>query len=258
MAGSDLVEPSLLINRTDTRSNLYRYTDVAAHKLRSSLFSFTNQANNYCEKATVPVRQFIRPYHQSGGAYRWYGLADALNLSVSLCSLVYTLRHAYEQSSEFLTPQEFKLSLQEFHEAEKTPEGLALTALFTVFLVGFSTLGSYYDENKDAPWVKPLVFYWPYVRDICKEYKWTGKGEWAAFSLMLQYGVADQSFLMQLMFPAMVLGGTLSAINRVWLRWIRDARKEMVRNNLDLIEGIKAPLHLLDTGQRRILSRGSC
>ena len=68
MAGSDLVEPSLLINRTDTRSNLYRYTDVAAHKLRSSLFSFTNQANNYCEKATVPVRQFIRPYHQSGGA----------------------------------------------------------------------------------------------------------------------------------------------------------------------------------------------
>lgn len=246
MPDVSLVASSLSINRSDTDSILSRYTDVASHKLRASLFSFTNQANNYSEKASVPVRKFIRPHHQSGSVYRWYGLADVLNLSVSLCSLLYTLRHAYEQSSQFLTPQEFKQSLQEFHEAEKTPEGFFLATIFTFFLVGFSTLGSHYDENKDAPWVKHLVFYWPYVRDICKEYKWTAKGQWAAFSLMLEYGVAQQSFLIQLMFPLMVIGGTLSAINRVWLRWIRDARKEMVRNNLDLIEGIKAPLHLLD------------
>ncbi len=246
MAGNDIAAPPLSANHLDTHSNRSRFPDVALHKLRSSLFNFTTQANTACEKVTVPVRQFIRPHHQSGRAYRWYGLADALNLSVSLCTLGYTLKHAYQQSSQLLTPQEFQLSLKEFHDAEKTPEGLTLAILFTVFLVGFSVLGSYYDENKDAPWVKDLVFYWPYVRDASKQYKWTGKGEWAAMSLLLQYGFAQQAYLIQLMFPLMLIGGTISAINRIWLRWMRDKRKDMVRSNLDLIEGIKAPLHQLD------------
>ena len=220
--------------------------NTATTTIHNGLFRYTTTANEYCEKATTPVREFIRPHHQSGLAYRCYGLADALNLSVSLCSLWYTLGHAYQQSSQILSADEFQLSLKEFHEAEKTPEGLSLAVLFTLFLVGFSVLGSYYDEKKDHPWVKTLTDYWPYVRDAAKQYKWTSKGGWAGLSLLLQYGSAQQDFLVKLMFPIMVIGGTLTAINRIWLRWMRDNRKDMVKSNLDLIEGVKASLHTLD------------
>lgn len=246
MAGNRVAGPPLSTNYSDTHSNSSSLSDKALHTLRPSLFRFTTKANQYCEQATVPVRQYIRPYHQSGSAYRWYGMADAINLSVSLCSLFYLFKHAYQHSSQILSPQEFQLALNEFHEAEKTPEGLGLAVLFSVFLVGFSTLGSFYDEKKDAPWVKHLVFYWPYVRDAGKQLKWWDKGWWAFLMLMLQYGVMQQEFILQIFFPLALIGGIFSAINRVWLRWVRDQRKDMVKVNLDVIEGLKAPLHQLD------------
>ncbi|NDH67529.1 MAG: hypothetical protein EBY22_06405, partial [Gammaproteobacteria bacterium] len=117
---------------------------------------------------------------------------------------------------------------------------------FTVFLVGFSTLGSHYDENRDEPWVKNFVFLWPFFRTAGKQIKWWAKGWWALLSLLLQYQFAQQDFLIQLFFPLAMLGGIFAAMNSVWLRWMRDQRKEMVKNNLTLIEGLKSPLHILD------------
>lgn len=222
------------------------FPNVALRKIRSSLFSFTAQSNQSCERITNPVREFIRPYQQTGNVLRWYGVADAINLSFSLCGLYYFLRHAYQNYDQMMSPQVFSLSTQEFHEAENTPEGLALAVLFTVFLVGFSTLGSHYDPKKDQPWVKNLVLIWPYFRTAGKQLKWWGKGWWAFLSLLLQYDVVQQDFLIQIMYPLAVMGGIFAAINSMWLRWMRDQRKEMVKSNLDLVEGIKSPLHQLD------------
>ncbi|NDH67239.1 MAG: hypothetical protein EBY22_04905 [Gammaproteobacteria bacterium] len=42
------------------------FPNVALHKLRASLFSCTTQANQTCENLTNPVREFIRPYQQTG------------------------------------------------------------------------------------------------------------------------------------------------------------------------------------------------
>lgn len=226
--------------------NDHSFYNKAVRKFDYALFSYTNKANQVTEAVTNPVREFIRPYHQNGSAYKAYGLADATNLSISLCSLYYTLKHAYLHSSKFFDTDEFKFSSKEMHTAEGTPEGLTWIVLFSVFLIGFSTLGSFYDENKDKPWVKNLVFLWPYARDACKQIKWWTKGWWALSGLLIQYQVAEQSFLIQLVFPLAVIGGIFSAINRIWLRWMRDSRKDMVKNNLDLVEGIKTSLHHLE------------
>ena len=222
------------------------FPNVALHKLRASLFSCTTQANQTCENLTNPVREFIRPYQQTGNVLRWYGVADAINLSFSLCGMYYFFKHSYQNYGQMLSPQVFQLSTRELHAAENTPEGLALAVLFTVFLVGFSTLGSHYDENRDEPWVKNFVFLWPFFRTVGKQIKWWAKGWWALLSLLLQYQVAQQDFLIQLFFPLAMLGGIFAAMNSVWLRWMRDQRKEMVKNNLTLIEGLKSPLHILD------------
>ncbi len=222
------------------------FSNAALHKLRASLFSCTTQANQTCENLTNPVREFIRPYQQTGNVLRWYGVADAINLSFSLCGMYYFFKHSYQNYGQMLSPQVFQLSTHELHAAESTPEGLALAVLFTVFLVGFSTLGSHYDENRDEPWVKNFVFLWPFFRTAGKQIKWWAKGWWALLSLLLQYQVAQQDFLIQLFFPLAMLGGIFAAMNSVWLRWMRDQRKEMVKNNLTLIEGLKSPLHILD------------
>ena len=222
------------------------FSNAALHKLRASLFSCTTQANQTCENLTNPVREFIRPCQQTGNVLRWYGVADAINLSFSLCGMYYFFKHSYQNYGQMLSPQVFQLSTHELHAAENTPEGLALAVLFTVFLVGFSTLGSHYDENRDEPWVKNFVFLWPFFRTAGKQIKWWAKGWWALLSLLLQYQVAQQDFLIQLFFPLAMLGGIFAAMNSVWLRWMRDQRKEMVKNNLTLIEGLKSPLHILD------------
>ncbi len=227
-------------------SNFSNFSNAALHKLRASLFSCTTQANQTCENLTNPVREFIRPYQQTGNVLRWYGVADAINLSFSLCGMYYFFKHSYQNYGQMLSPQVFQLSTHELHAAENTPEGLALAVLFTVFLVGFSTLGSHYDENRDEPWVKNFVFLWPFFRTAGKQIKWWAKGWWALLSLLLQYQVAQQDFLIQLFFPLAMLGGIFAAMNSVWLRWMRDQRKEMVKNNLTLIEGLKSPLHILD------------
>ena len=84
-------------NHSDTLVNRYNIPSVALAKLHSSLFSFNSQANELCERVTNPVREFIRPFHQTGSAYRCYGIADAINLSFSLFSLGYFFQHAYQQ-----------------------------------------------------------------------------------------------------------------------------------------------------------------
>ncbi|MGV3739779.1 MAG: hypothetical protein ACO1N3_00595 [Gammaproteobacteria bacterium] len=234
------------ISSPKTRANSSTFSDIAVRKLDSALFSYTSKVNQVTNAVTNPVREFIRPYHQNGSAYRPYAVADATNLSISLCSLYYTLKHAYQQSNKFFDTGEFQSATNEMHAAESTPEGLTWIVLFTVFLVGFSTLGSFYDENKDKPWVKNLVFLWPYARDAGKQFKWWSKGWWALSGLLIHYKVAQQNYLIQLIFPLAIIGGIFSAINRIWLRWMRDQRKDMVKNNLDLIEGIKTSLHHLD------------
>ena len=229
------------------------FYETAYRRVDSALFSFTNKSNQACEKATNHVREFIRPYHQSGFAYRAYGVADATNLSISLCSLFYTLKHAFEHAGSFFSLSEFQNSAGDVHNLETTPEGLTSVVLFTVFLVGFSTLGSSFDEHKNKPWVKHLVFLWPYARDAGKQLKWWTKGWWALCGLLLQYAVVEQNFLIQIFFPLAVIGGIFSAINRIWLRWMRDARKDMVKNNLDLIEGIKTSLHYLEKKPKSLI-----
>ena len=248
MAGNSVDTRSAPTHPTQPVSSVQNsnFPNVAMRELRASLFRFTTQANQTCENLTNTVREFIQPYQQTGNVLRWYGFADAVNLSFSLCGMYYIFKHAYQNYDQMLSPQIFQLSVHELHAAENTPEGLALAVLFTVFLVGFSTLGSHYDEKRDEPWVKNLVFLWPFFRTVCKQIKWWAKGWWALISLLLQYQVAQQDFLIQLFFPLAMLGGIFAAMNSVWLRWMRDQRKEMVKNNLTLIEGLKSPLHILD------------
>lgn len=251
MAGNS-IDIQTALNPQDPHSSSFSH--IAYHKVRSSLFQFNAAAGQYCEKVTDPIRDFIRPYQQTGNVHRWYGFVDAINLSISLSSLLYVFRHAARYSSQILAPDEFQLAVNELHEAEKTPEGLTWVVLFSVFLVGFSTLGNFYDEKKDAPWVKYLVFLWPHVRTAGKQIKWWLKGWWALLALLLQYQVAEQNLLIQLFFPLAILGGIFAAINSVWLRWMRDNRKDMVKNNLELIEGIKSSLHQLEKLPKSLLS----
>ena len=207
---------------------------------------FNSKLHSYTEITSNKVRTHIQPWHETGNVLRLYGMADALNISFSLCSLVFMLSDAAQHYDHLFEDDESAHAANAFHAAEKTNIGLALTTLFTVSLMLFSALGSHYDKDKDSPFLKYLFNWWPYVRTVLKQIKWWTKGFWALFSLLLQYGYFQQDLLIQIFFPLAAVGSMTAAVNAFLLRSFRDGRKKMVTANLAMLESISSAYHELD------------
>lgn len=220
----------------------YVWTTVSRYSWDSAV-----AINNSVEAATDSMRRFIKPYHESGIAYRIYGVADGINLIFSMFNLWYLFKHAWQHSLDILAPSELKVALTEFHEAEKTFEGWLSTVILAALWVAFSTIGSTFVEKQDHPSVKVFAFLLPHARTVLKQLKWTFKGLRALFAVFLHYGI-DQTFLVKLLFPMAAVIGLIAMINSVVLRMIRDTRKNMVKTNIDLNKQIvesKSLLHQL-------------
>ncbi len=266
MAGNNL-ENSLLQAPSSPSLHSLRYQNNSSHPPASfSLLSYTaakwrdawtavgsyswNAAvavNDTVEAATDGMRRFIKPYHESGIAYRIYGVADGINLIFSMFNLWYLFKHAWQCNLDILTPNEIKVALAEFHAAEKTLEGYISTVILFALWVIFSFVGSTFVEKQDHPNVKVFAFLLPHARTVLKQLKWTFKGLRSLFAVFLHYGI-DQTCLIKLLFPMAAVIGLMAMVNSVVLRTIRDTRKNMVKTNIDINKQIvesKSLLHQL-------------
>ncbi|MCR9191464.1 MAG: hypothetical protein NXI01_02240 [Gammaproteobacteria bacterium] len=239
---SDLIDTTTIPPYTDPSSPAHAPHIPSDPHADTALFSL-NRLTRAFYQVTDRVTDFIKPHAVSGDAYRGYGVADGTNLALSYGYIPRVFSHAYHHTADVLSPQTFQVAMGEFHESEKTAEGFAFASVFTVFIVAFSTLGST-ATKKDGPRQQWLAFLWPYVRDMLKEIKWTLKGVWAVLLLALQYG-ASQALLANAFFPMIVIAGAIAVINRLWLRWMRDSRKDLVKVNIALKEQIAESKSLL-------------
>jgi len=160
-----------------------------------------------------------------------YAAEDAANLIFSYFSLSFAFRDSFAEHSD-------SASAQEFHDYEATPEGLAVTIACAAFLVLFSSLGTYFGEldNKNL-FQHYVALIWPYIRDMLKALKWAYKGIRSTLMLILQF-VGHKELLFHLLFPIAIALGVLAVLNRVWLRAMKNERREMMKYNDALCDEI--------------------
>ncbi|PJD92396.1 MAG: hypothetical protein CK424_05670 [Legionella sp.] len=236
---------SSIPNNHFSLSSSFSWISFSATSVKDSAWRSAVAINDAVEAATDRMRSFIKPYHESGVAYRAYGVADGINLIFSLFNLWYLFKHAWQRSLDILTPNELTIALKEFHDAENTLEGFWSTLVLTLLWVAFSTIGSTFVEKQDYPFVKTAAFLLSHARTMLKQLKWTFKGLRALFALVLYYGV-DQGLLVNLFFPLAAVIGIAAMVNSVILRVIRDTRKDKVKANCELNKQIiesKSLLH---------------
>ncbi|MDP3562302.1 MAG: hypothetical protein Q8R83_09025 [Legionellaceae bacterium] len=163
-----------------------------------------------------------------------YAAEDAANLVFSLFSLGFAFNDAFHERND-------GGSGNEYHEFESSLEGLIITIVGTVFLVTFSSLGTYFadvDPN-ESPFKYYIYICWNYLRDTFKPLKWAYKGIRSTLTLILR--LTDNSpLLFHLLFPITISFGILAVIARIWLRSMKTDRKLMMKQNEVLCEEIYA------------------
>lgn len=168
-----------------------------------------------------------------------YAAEDAINLAFSFFRLGFAMNDAFLEHHD--------ASSVEFGHFEATPEGLAITIAGSAFLFLFSSLGTYFadaDPDKDGLFFYALGVFWSYLRDMLKAMKWAYKGFRSALLLVLMLS-GHTALLYHILFPLTIVVGILAALNRVAIRYIRNRRKDMQKENEGLAADILATFHAL-------------
>lgn len=197
------------------------------------------------------IQNYARSCHSSRLIYGLYGVTDGINLFYSLCNLFFLFRHAYQHVDGFLSAQESQYSSADFHDAENTTTGFLITCSLAVLLVGYAACGSYFDadDTQNPEYLRQMAFYYPYIRDALKLEKWWSKGVRNILAIATQY-IGHPDVLTSLFLPLSIGLGALALLNKAWLRWMRDQRKDMMKiNNASYEKIIKARevIHFLDS-----------
>ncbi len=170
-----------------------------------------------------------------------YAIEDAKNLASSFCSIGFAMNSAFHEHSD-------SNSTSDFYDFIDTPEGLAITIAGTTTLVLLSALGTYYadaDPKKNGLFVYFLGIIWPYIRDALKAMKWAYKGIRSTLMLVLKYS-GNAALLYHILFPITIVLGVLAVLVRIWIRQMRNKRKDMMRDNELLSAEIIAQCNLLN------------
>ena len=213
--------------------------------------SFYNSTTNSLNTLTKQICGVIKPYDKSRYITGFQSLCDSTNLwYTSCCSLYFSYRDAYNQSSTVLDPQSFQLSSKEFHDFELTPEGFATTLGLGLALISFCFIGSIADkDDENSHWIlRWMNFLLPYIRIFLKQIKWVFKAIRFVLSTLVQLG-CHKEILIHLLFPLAAVMAIASVANRIWLRRMQDTRKKLQRDNTKLSEDIllsKTLVHELD------------
>ncbi len=122
------------------------------------------------------------------------------------------------------------------HEIMRTPGAIIGIALETLLLISISVLASIYEkkENNEES-IQLIVNLSPYLREIIKGLKNAYKG-WRSLALAI---TLLGSSLVSLVIPLGIILGVFAAIIRSLLLKMKENRKAMMKDNLDLIKKLK-------------------
>jgi hypothetical protein len=163
-----------------------------------------------------------------------FGLLDGVTLSNSLVKYAFDL---YTTNSSIS-------SSDEMHDFMVTNAGMISVFGSSLFIVMLSVISNVYGE-KDAKedskkstslLNEQIVFIWPYLRDMMKSLKNAYKG---LRSTLIAFDAISDRNLNSMLLPLGIFLGVMSMLNRGLLRYMRDERKKMMKDNNKLLEEIQ-------------------
>lgn len=170
--------------------------------------------------------------HKTRAAYYPYALLDGLSLSYSM--LKYTFNMLNINSDVVL------------HNFMAKPWGITTIVAESLFLMGFSFLACYFDDESDTALKRWIANAWPYVRDVLKAAKNSYKGLKSTFKIAQMLGAQNLS---SFLIPVSLIIGVIGALNRVVLRSIRSERKDLQTKNTNLKAEIQAAIDAAQNGK---------
>ena len=162
--------------------------------------------------------------------YGLYGLLDGLSTSFRMLKYTFDIYYANSHLS----------SADVLHDFLLTPEGIVIVVFESLVLAGLAMSGNVFDDDsvKDQPtWKKTTATFWRYFRDLLKALKNAYKGVRNVFVFVDLLAVGQS--LSYLVLPLGLALGALSAINRMFIRFMRDERKVKMKQNEALLKDIK-------------------
>ncbi|MFI4919091.1 MAG: hypothetical protein ACHP65_06010 [Legionellales bacterium] len=138
------------------------------------------------------------------------------------------------------------------HDALMTPAGIAIAAAESLFLVSFSLLACLYDGETGDVAKEFIVTAWPYFRAVMKGLKNAYKG-WR--SAVIAFNVISSLDLKYIITPVGLVLGIVAAINRFFLCFMVEERKNMMKMNVAFLWK-KQHVHSLTQKQREALLAG--
>jgi hypothetical protein len=175
----------------------------------------------------------VKSLKERKGAYRGfataYAEADAISFGFGNIKQVISFIDSYYEHSD-------SHASREFHEFEATPEGLAITIVSILALMIVAGIGTFYadDENLNENVVKYcIVKFYPYLRDMLQAIKWGYKGIRSTLNVIFHF-IGHHELILKLLFPIGLALAVLSVLNRLFLRWMRNSRKQVQSENREL------------------------
>lgn len=168
--------------------------------------------------------------------YYGYAVLDSLSSSYSMFKYFFDV---------FLAPPSNNNN-DLMHEIMLTPGGIAGITLESLFLVGFSLLSCHFDDAEEGTLKRNISESWPYFRDMIKALKNAYKGSRGTLQAVARLEGSNFNALIN---PVGITLGVLTIANRLWLRYMVEERKKMMKINAELLVTIKK-LDLLNKGER--------
>jgi hypothetical protein len=172
---------------------------------------------NLCKtkKESSFLDDFVVWLNDNRSVYFLFGSLDGINLILSIIKLVHV----------------WKLSLViDFFSADDW-----ILPVVAILFGLFAALGSWCEKNSANPIASFIAESWTYIRDVLKALKWTYKGVNNIIRTLIMLDLAKES-LANYLFPCGIAIALFAAVNRLYIRSIRDARNKIQENNADIIK----------------------
>ena len=209
---SDQPSPSSVPPETDTTAT----KNQAPPKKKETIFDWLDQE----------TRKIGKSVNESKFHLGMYGGYDGCSTAYSIEKLMF----------DFFFNAGPRPSADIMHDWMLTPEGIAATASWSVFVIGFSVLGNVF-KKKDEGIQGAIARLQPYFRVVMKGLKNSYKG---IRSTLQAASLLSGEDLRHLMLPLGLALGIISVANRLWYQQMVDKRKAAQDNNDSIYNKIQA------------------
>lgn len=160
-----------------------------------------------------------------------YAVEDTVSFLFGIIKLYFSLVASYFERSDAEAPDDL-------HNALQSLPDLLIIISIAIPLTIIQVLGAYFIDSKDLKtnFYKRLFakIIAPYLRDILQGIKWAYKGMRSMLNMIFYFMPRDQALIIKILLPLSIGIALISLINRIFLRTLRNLRKDKQSTNRKL------------------------